>query len=1117
MNFTLPIYVEERRTSGAPAPVYLVRPLFRSEPERRAERLPRALTLLAGDMRQALGGLAGGADHRALADWTFAPETEESLLEVRIEGKFGSAAVSFLFVVCHVLGRRVAFTPSLLDLWFEVPKGQDLRGVATAVLTRFFRDQQREGGLGLTPTEVALSGKAWTTRLEVAVNIPALPREQKSDPWALLTDEAVLSGEEELERVGRCLDRLYPDDLDRAVGREREIEELARLLHLPDRRPVLLVGPRQAGKTAIVHEHVYRQAAQRTGRPAASSQLWLLAPQRLVSGMAYVGQWEKRLLAIVEEAAKRGHVLYFDDLLGLCLAGVTCSSDLSMAQVLKPHLDRRRVRVLAEMTPEAFRVLKEMDRGFADLFHVLPVAETSEIETLRILIAARQQLETRHGCRFGLDALPLAMDLQRRYAADLAQPGKVAGFLRQLAAKFRDASIGRGEVLAEFAVRSGLPRSFLDPELTIERGEVVEGLARHVIGQREAVESAADVIVTACARLNDPQRPLGSLLFLGPTGVGKTECAKAVARFLFGDSERLVRFDLNEFVSPAAAARLIGTPEQPEGLLTAAVRRQPFCVLLFDEIEKAHPDVLDLLLALLGEGRLTDALGRTAHFTNALVIMTSNLGARESRHRLGFTDGAKDDREVYVSAARHFFRPEFFNRIDRLVAFQPLDRSGLERIAGRLIDDLFVREGMRRPNRFVHLHRSAFDRLVTEGYHPQLGARALKRAFDRLLVRPLGARFASLAPGAACLATIHPRGNGLAVEVTPLKRAEPRGGIVSSLDVSDRTAILERVAAALSRLRSQLPAPGGQVDSGGVSVERHGSLDLHELWERLWLILQLQEPRGPAAPPGLRSMPPRHGRGRKSKSRRSGSDGSPDRRTGQAIAQFDDAMDDLLAEASGLAAWQWERQFPHDAEEENDPFFRRIRPQSAERGLALLVGGTALLSAAVANWGRRDEWLIVRSALLSGAWSEPLSSVQTAELFREQVNIQAWASWWTEAGTTGLAALEGTETGRVSVAVLWGPTASLLAGIMSGTWLRPGDGGRRLTQVFAFPVPEGTAASTVLADLGARQRRWLEALARDEATLADAPFPLQPMIADSNEDLWDYGLSQLPLPPEFRT
>ena len=230
--------------------------------------------------------------------------------------------------------------------------------------------------------------------------------------------------------------------------------------------------------------------------------------------------------------------------------------------------------------------------------------------------------------------------------------------LAQLAAAHPGAIVTRDTVYERFHEQTGLMLALLDGRRKLPRAEILNGLRRRVVGQDAAVEAMTDVVSLAKARFNATDRPLATLLFMGPTGVGKTECAKALAAFLFGGDEHLVRLDMNEFHSPAAAARLVGTFREPEGLLTAAVRRQPFCVVLLDEIEKAHPDVFDMLLQVTGEGRLTDAAGRTSDFSSAIVVMTSNLGTREVARRIGFGGGEEERRKAFVGAAEAFFRPE---------------------------------------------------------------------------------------------------------------------------------------------------------------------------------------------------------------------------------------------------------------------------------------------------------------------------------------------------------------------------------------------------------------------------------------------------------------------------
>ena len=649
----------------------------------------------------------------------------------------------------------------------------------------------------------------------------------------MLGDEAPVDGAAELRRVGRCLDWQYPDELDRVVLRDAELAELTRLLDADERRPVLLLGPRQVGKTALLHEYTFRRVAQRKTKYRDHRNVWLLAPARLISGMSYVGQWENRLLAILKEARRRDHVLYFDDLLGLFQAGQSACSSLNVAGVLKPYLERRRVRVVGEITPEALRVLREKDRGFADLFHILPVPEPNEYDTLRILIAVQRQLENQNRSTFDLDVLPVVLDLQRRYGRGLAFPGKAATFLRQLAVKQRGQSVARQTALHEFHVRSGLSTTFLDRQTRLDRDDVVKGIAAQVIGQEAAVAAAADVITVAKARLNDPDRPLASFLFLGPTGVGKTQCAKAIAAYLFGDADRLLRFDLNEFSDPDSAARLVGTFSQPEGLLTSAIRRQPFAVVLFDEVEKAHPEVFDLLLQVLGEGRLTDALGRTVDFGNALIVLTSNLGVRESESHAGFrADEAARD-ALFVRAAERFFRPEFFNRLDRVIPFHRLTRPQVRAIADQLIRDVLRREGLVQRKCFLHVEPDALERVVDQGFDPVLGARALKRAIEKQLTQPVAAQLAALRANVFTALRVYRGPDDLLVHVQTLEQVAPAPR--PPLDLRDTAAVLKKVRAAVRRIDDDLSPlrPEGAFDPRAMRPEQYRYFAVRQQMDRV--------------------------------------------------------------------------------------------------------------------------------------------------------------------------------------------------------------------------------------------------------------------------------------------
>jgi ATP-dependent Clp protease ATP-binding subunit ClpC len=833
VQFRIPAYVQQTKNG------YAARPLFFPEPVRHDDNLNRLLTKLTRDVVTGLEKLARAERHDDVAAWSFSPRVTAHRLNLEIELRRRTAKVRHLVVAFDQFDRRIAFTPSVPDVWFEVARNVVLEVRATEALTEHWRKEERDAGdEDVHPENGSITGKAWVETLELSATIPALVPKKQDFSFLFLGGGDTGDGASELRRVGRCLDWLYPDELDRAVLRDREATELTELLSAYDNRPVLLVGPRLCGKTTIVHESVYRRVSVRKSVHVQKGNVWLVSPQRLISGMSYVGQWEGRLLAILKHAKKRNHVLYFDDLIGLFLAGVTSQSSLSAAVVLKPYLERRDVRVLGETTPEGLRVLQERDRGFADLFHIIPVREPDDAQTLRILIDQQRRLEQRQQCEFGLDVLPAVIDITRRYDRTASFPGKAATVLTRLAVRAtalserqlmdlafggpaRDAdgiairpAIARDDVLADFTARSGLSLAFLDTKLRLDADDVFADLRNQIVGQTAAVTALTDVVCVAKARLNDPDRPLASFLFLGPTGVGKTECAKAIARTLFGDTERLLRFDLNEFNQPGSAARLVGTFAQPEGLLTAAIRRQPFAVILLDENEKADPEVFDLLLQVLGEGRLTDSLGRTADFTNAIVIMTSNLGVREAEGNLGFVSET-DKSFAYTRAAERFFRPEFFNRLDRVIPFLKLTRDEMAHIARRLVNDVLGREGFSQRKCVLNVAEDALDRVIAAGYDPKLGARAMKRAVERELTQPAAARLAAMRADELTVVTVRAAGNALAVDVRAPGWAEkvplPDPNREVSGRVSDIRLSLDKVDDVIAALRTDSPVVGGKV------------------------------------------------------------------------------------------------------------------------------------------------------------------------------------------------------------------------------------------------------------------------------------------------------------------
>jgi DNA polymerase III delta prime subunit len=400
--------------------------------------------------------------------------------------------------------------------------------------------------------------------------------------------------------------------------------------------------------------------------------------------------------------------------------------------------------------------------------------------------------------------------------SDAAFPGKAAMLLQTLATKHKESDIARDDVLSEFSERSGLNVRFLDDRIELNHDEVVEALNRENVGQRAAVAACADAVTIAKARLNDPVKPIASFLFLGPTGVGKTQCAKSLAKYLFG-VDRLLRFDMNECASYSSVARLIGTFDAPEGLLTSVVRREPFAVMLFDEIEKAHPAFFDLLLGVMGDGRLTDSRGQTVDFTNTIIILTSNLGAQEAATDLGFRQTNHSDASVYRQAAEKFFKPEFFNRLTRVVPFERLRREDVREIASRLIQDVFKREGLLRRGVKLVVETAALNLVAEAGYHPQLGARALKRTLERQVTAPIAARLCATTPDDPVIIFLRASDGNISVNVSQLMLVSDDAAPLKRVPLFDTNEMMDRVEDTLMRVEADIETlhPRGEIIIGG--------------------------------------------------------------------------------------------------------------------------------------------------------------------------------------------------------------------------------------------------------------------------------------------------------------
>jgi ATP-dependent Clp protease ATP-binding subunit ClpC len=525
--------------------------------------------------------------------------------------------------------------------------------------------------------------------------------------------------------------------------RDADVDRLLAHVNRERPAPVVVVAPQGAGKTSLLEALALRVAAagRPKGRPVRP--VFALDASRLIAGAGAFGQWQAQLQSCLEEARRSGAILLLGRLADLLDAGRHAHSDNNVAQVLGPALAAREVTVLAEATPEDWALVQRRNASFASVFtpwaleELSPEATRRVLERVSALLAARFALEVRPGV---VDA---TLGLCRRFWPYGALASNAVTFLRRLVAArahARAPEVTAEDAIEFFSGEAGIPLVLLRDDLPLDPERVREALAARVMAQPRAVERAVQVVSAVKASLQDPRRPAAVLLFAGPTGVGKTELAKALAEFVFGHDDRLVRVDMGEYLGPDALGRLLGDGGSP-GLLPALVRRKPFCVLLLDELEKAHPSVFDALLGVLGEGRLADADGRVTDFRNAVIVMTTNLGADTFRARVGFGagDGAGDEaatRQHYLAEARRFFRPEFFNRIDDLIVFRPLGAEAIDAIVRRELGRLGRREGLLRRDIDLAVADGARDALAREGLDPRLGARPLKRTLERKLAVP---------------------------------------------------------------------------------------------------------------------------------------------------------------------------------------------------------------------------------------------------------------------------------------------------------------------------------------------------------------------------------------------
>ena len=724
---------------------YSLRPLFLDYPLTVHRRYENAVVQFQTEVKNLFKGFSLSRDNSLKLLWMmFRPEIRyhQFHYEFTVDRQF--IAGRYPVAVFTLQGLDFVALPTLNNYMFisDADSHTALEQTCRRVIRKLLKQIKKEEQDDFSPANHSCGEKDFLTEVEVVVNVAAAPFsfDAPTNDWFLssLFDDTSFDGAVEAEKTGQDLNALYPAGLNRAYHQEERVQQLFQLMYQPAQTPIVLIGPEGVGKHTVIQEVVWRYESDYYGKVNGRRQkLWHIDPTRLIAGMSIVGMWQKRLEAIIqyirEPAETNGapDKILIDNPIALLRIGKSAQNDMTLSDVLRPYLEKRQLQLILIATPEEWKTLQEKGRRFSTLFRVIRMEEPDMERAVRIIIEKRRQLERNNDNQIKIQAIEQLLTIQRNYLRNKPLPGSVIRLLEQLAVKHRYGIVDAPEVREEFRNFSGLREHIFDPAQPIEPSVIRETLEQGLVGQPEAVKALSDVLHLIKAKLNNPNRPLSSFLFIGPTGVGKTQAAKVLCRYLMGSEQQLLRFDMNEYIDSGSLSRLIGDYYNPEGQLTGAVRYRPFSIVLLDEIEKAHPLVLDLLLQLLDDGRLTDSLGRTIDFTNTIIIMTSNVGARDAGKQLGYTQSDEAQSHAYRRAMEQQFRPEFINRIDHTIVFNPLQPEHILGIARIQIKELLRRDGFVRRATILNISQPALEWVANRGYDPRMGGRALKRQIER--------------------------------------------------------------------------------------------------------------------------------------------------------------------------------------------------------------------------------------------------------------------------------------------------------------------------------------------------------------------------------------------------
>jgi len=619
----------------------------------------------------------------------------------------------------------------------------------------------------------------------------------RDDIVALLDEKTTVPRTKETPLLGEfcrdLTDAASKNQLDPLVGRDEELDRVQQVLCRRTKNNAVLIGEPGVGKTAIVEGLAQKIVNNEVPHFLLDKRILALDISLVVAGTKYRGQFEERLKAIMKELSDSPNIIVFIDELHTLVGAGSAEGSLDAANILKPALSRGEIRCIGATTPAEYRKYIEKDRSLERRFQAIKVDAPDDRQTIEILMGVKARYETFHHVEYTREALEAAVYQSSRYITDRFLPDKAIDLVDESGAraKLRDAALAGAQVPATRSARAsadaaggaavaveefdagqagggrerrivvgkqeidevvskwtGIPLASISQDEGDKLLRMEDGLHARVISQEAAISALSRAIRRSRAGLKNPQRPVGSFIFLGPTGVGKTELARALAAFLFGSDAALVRFDMSEYMEKHSVSKLIGSPpgyvgHDEGGQLTERIKRNPYSVVLLDEIEKAHPDVFNILLQVFEDGQLTDGLGNRVNFKNTIIIMTSNIGARfiQKKGAMGFQlpdqqDVSRNVSEMVLSEVRRTFNPEFVNRIDEIIVFDALSDEDLRRILLLLVGELNRHLVERRLR--IHLRPEVADWMIDVTCKDRsYGARPLRRAIQRYIEDPL--------------------------------------------------------------------------------------------------------------------------------------------------------------------------------------------------------------------------------------------------------------------------------------------------------------------------------------------------------------------------------------------